>query len=323
MKFQTTIAKNIQIADDKSNYDEACKRLLADKLILAWIMKSCVKEYHNYGVKEIAENYIEGAPHVSQTAVDPDESNAPMIHGLNTEDTTMTEGTIYYDIRFLAILPGSGEQIHLIINVEAQNDFYPGYPLITRAIYYCCRMISSQYGSVFTESHYEKVNKVYSIWICMNPPKHRENTITRYVISEENMAGNVKEDSRHYDLLTAVMICLGKPDNDKNGDILRLLDILLSTDTAPDKKKQILRDDYDIPMTHDLERKVSFMCNLSKGVEEKGIRKGIQQGSLKKEQEVIQSMCDNGFSLDVIAKVMKLPLEQVQEVLQNSCVPMQ
>ena len=57
--------------------------------------------------------------------------------------------------------------IALIINVEAQNDFYPGYPLIKRGIYYCCRMISSQYGREFTGPHYEKIKKVYSIWICI------------------------------------------------------------------------------------------------------------------------------------------------------------
>ena len=34
------------------------------------------------------------------------------------------------------------------INLEAQNDFNPGYPLLKRAVYYCVRMISSQYGTV-------------------------------------------------------------------------------------------------------------------------------------------------------------------------------
>ena len=58
--------------------------------------------------------------------------------------------------------------------MEAQNQFYPGYPLIKRGIYYCCRMVSSQYGTVFTSSHYEKIKKVYSIWICTNPPEYRK-----------------------------------------------------------------------------------------------------------------------------------------------------
>ena len=157
-----------------------------------------------------------------------------MISGMETEDVTMTEGLVTYDIRFRAVVPVSGELIQLIINIEAQNDFYPGYPLIKRGIYYCSRMISSQYGKEFTESHYEKIKKVYSIWICMNPPKNRENTITRYYVEEENLVGKVKEEKRNYDLLTAVMICLGQPEDLDEAGVLRLLNMLLSTETKPE-----------------------------------------------------------------------------------------
>ena len=50
-------------------------------------------------------------------------------------------------------------------NITAAGDkaAYPGYPIIKRALYYCSRMISFQYGSEFTEAHYEKIRKVYSI----------------------------------------------------------------------------------------------------------------------------------------------------------------
>ena len=68
-------------------------------------------------------------------------------------------------------------------------------------------MISSQYGTEFTETQYEKIRKVYSIWICPNPPKKRENTITRYCVQEENLVGQVLEQKENYDLLTVVMIC--------------------------------------------------------------------------------------------------------------------
>lgn len=81
--------------------------------------------------------------------VSPDEV-CPVTSGMDTGDKSVHEGNFTYDIRFRAIAPASGEQIALIINLEAQNDFYPGYPLIKRGIYYCCRMISSQYGREFT-----------------------------------------------------------------------------------------------------------------------------------------------------------------------------
>ncbi len=84
--------------------------------------------------------------------------------------------------------------------------------------------------------------------------------------------GNVKEKIENYDLLTAIMICLGTTGCNSSG-ILKLLEVLLSTEREVEEKKKILQEDFAIEMTKTLE--VSTMCNLSKGVEEKGIEKGI------------------------------------------------
>ena len=104
-----------------------------------------MEEYKYGDVNEIAEKYIEGQPQVSAVPVLPDESGT-IIDGMDTMDKSVREGTVTYDIRFCVIVPGTGEQIAPIINVKARNKFYPGYPLMKRATYYCCRMISSQYG---------------------------------------------------------------------------------------------------------------------------------------------------------------------------------
>jgi len=196
MEVENTLAKNIAAAGDKAAYDTACKRLLANKIILAWIMKSCLEEYRDFEVNEIAEKYIEGDPQIEKAAVNPDEeadNGNEQIRGAKTEDSTIREGTVTYDIRFYAVVPRSGEMASLILNVEAQNDFYPGYPIIRRGIYYCSRMISSQYGVEFVDNQYEKICKVYSIWICANTPKYWENTINRYVIHEKKLVGKMAE----------------------------------------------------------------------------------------------------------------------------------
>lgn len=327
MDTETTIAKNIRIADEKAKYDAACKRLLSEKIILAWIMKQCLEEYKDCDVKEIAETYIEGQPQVAEVAVAPDETKkGSMIQGINNEDVTMTEGIITYDIRFFAIVPASKDLIRLIINVEAQNDFYPGYPIPKRGIYYCSRMISSQYGTEFEESHYEDIKKVYSIWICMNPPKYRENTITRYFVAEENLVGEVKEKKANYDLLSVIMICLGSSKNKDYAGILKLLDVLLSTETSPVEKCQILEEDFQIEMTQTLESEVSLMCNLSKGVEEKGIEKGFQKGIQEgiqkgKAEGIIETGLDFGLSekdiLERLQKKLNVSLPVAEEFLKK------
>ena len=62
MEVETTLAQEIRTKEGKEKYDAACKRLLSQKIILAWILKSCVAEYQDCSVKDIAEKYIEGTP---------------------------------------------------------------------------------------------------------------------------------------------------------------------------------------------------------------------------------------------------------------------
>ncbi len=228
-----------------------------------------------------------------------------MIKGERTEDSTIKEGTVNYDIRFYALVPGRKESAKLIINVESQNDFYPGYPLIKRGIYYCSRMISSQYGVEFIDSHYERIRKVYSIWICANPPKRRKNTISKYAIREEKLIGKSAEKKANYDLLTVVMICLGHSGDDNYGGILKLLDVLLSSKREPEEKKRILQNDFGIQMTRTLESEVRNVCNLSKGVEERGIAIGIERGI---EQGILSS-------IENLMETLKLTAKQAMEAL--------
>ncbi len=312
MDIETTAAQGLHVTDDSAGYDAACKRVLSEKAILARIMKSCLEEYKECDVSDIAEKYIEGQPQVSAVPVLPDEDST-VISGMDTEDKSVREGSVTYDIRFRAIAPSSGEQIALIINVEAQNDFYPGYPLIKRGIYYCSRMISSQYGREFTGAHYEKIKKVYSIWICMNPPKVRENTITRYRLVEEHLVGEAMESVRNYDLLSIVMLCLGGPDGENYDGVLRMLDVLLSNETSEAEKRKILQDDYDIQMTRTMEQEVSVMCNLSKGIMEKGITKGRVEGR----SEGMAKGMTNGIlsAIKSLMETMGMTIEQAMAAL--------
>lgn len=297
------MAQGLHITDENAGYDAACKRVLSEKAILARIMKACLEEYKNCDVNDIAGKYIEGQPQVSEVPVLPDESGS-VISGMDTEDKSIREGSVTYDIRFRAVVPGTEEQIGLIINVEAQNDFYPGYPIITRGVYYCCRIISSQYGREFTGSHYERIKKVYSIWICMNPPKYRKNSITRYRLVEEQLVGEAVEPVENYDLLSIVMLCLGGPGGGNYEGVLRMLDVLLSNETSEVEKRKILQDDYGIQMTQTMEQEVSVMCNLSKGVEEKGMAKGMTNGILASIKNLVKNL---GMSVEQAMSVLEVP----------------
>lgn len=305
MEVETTLAKGIHAAGQNAQYDAACKRVLSDKYVLAWIMKSCLTEYQECTIKEIAEKYIEGQPSVEGIPVNPDETN-PVIQGLRNEDTSITEGTVVYDIRFTAYAPKTGELIRLIIDVEAHQDFSVGYPLLKRAIYYCSRMISAQHGTEFTKSHYEKIRKVVSIWVCPAPPEDRRNTITRYRITEENMIGHVKEPVEHYDLMTVIMLCLGSPDEMEQDGILRLLSVLLSNKTAEGEKRRILQEDFALPITETLGRSLEDMCNLSEGVMAQGRAEGRIEATLTHIRNLVDSM---GLTVEKAMSALQIPEE--------------
>jgi hypothetical protein len=124
-----------------------------------------------------------------------------------------------------------------------------------------------------------------------------------YSVKEDNLIGDVRENVADYDLLTAIMICLGGSGGDNYSGILKLLDVLLSSEREPDEKKRILENDFSIEMTKSLEREVSIMCNLSKGVEEKGIAKGV----LSSIQNLMESM---SWSAEQAMNALKIPEEE-------------
>ena len=132
-------------------------------------------------------------------------------------------------------------------------------------------MISAQYGTEFASSHYEKLKKVYSIWICLNLPKNRINTITRYSFKEEDLVGNVHENELDYDLMAVTIICLGDEKAENSTGVLRMLEVLFSSEIEKIEKRDILRDEFGMTMTKKYEGEVSEMCNFSKGILEKGM----------------------------------------------------
>lgn len=44
------------------------------------------------------------------------------------------------------------------------------YDIVTRGVFYCARMLSSQMGNEISAKEYDKLKKVYSIWICLDVP---------------------------------------------------------------------------------------------------------------------------------------------------------
>lgn len=299
MEAESYISQAIDATQQRNAYDTEVKYILSDKGILSWILKDCVSEFSAYSPEEIRA-CIEGEPEVAVRSVFPgqtqedlqepgriqqylqehvSEHTAEAIEGMNTESAIPGEGKITYDIRFYVLTPDE-KRVKIIINLEAQLKFNPGYDLVTRGVFYCARMLSAQYGTEFTAQDYDGLKKVYSIWLCMDVPRSAEYTITGFRMGKEAVHGTYAARAR-YDLLEVVLLCLGAPERESQGlPVHRLLNVLLSAKLSPAEKKRIIREEFGIATTVKLEGGIERMCNLSEGVELRGYRRGRQEGTV-------------------------------------------
>ena len=233
--------------------------------------------------------------------------------GIRVARSAVTEGKRVRAVRheprfrFYAQAPRDRTLMEIIVNVEAQNKYNPGYPLIKRGIYYVSRMISAQNGVDFKNGEYGKLKKVCSIWICLNAPKERRNSITRYTLREEQLVGNSVEAAKNYDLISVVMICLGDA-QERQTDVLRMLDVLLSSECKAEEKKQILEEEFAIQMSERVEEEVAQMCNLSQGIVEKGMEKGMEKGAFNATLASLRRLIANaGMSAEQAMNVLEIP----------------
>lgn len=160
--------------------------------------------------------------------------------------------------------------------------------LETRVVYYLARLLSSQYQRDFGHSEYEKLRKVYSIWIVMNPTDRNANTISSIAFHQTPLLGD-PEDNRGYDKAEAFIVRLQKNADERSEDrLVSLLSMLFVSDLSPIEKGNVLTRDYSIPVTEHMERMVANMCNYSTYILEKGMQRGIQQGMQQGMQQGVE-----------------------------------
>ena len=111
------------------------------------------------------------------------------------------------------------------------------------------------------------------------------------------------------DLLNIIMLGLAKnlPEHDETYELHRLLGALLSKELTIDEKLNIIGNEYDIPIEENFRKDVSVMCNLSQGIEEKGIAIG--------EAGLIMKMYKNGFTAEQIASATDKDIEEVKVII--------
>lgn len=235
--------------------------------------------------KEVV-SYIEGQPYISTVPIEPgltntsSEKGGQRIVGFNSENGELNEGLVRFDI-----------------------------------VFYVSQLISSQKERDFENSSYDDIKRVYSIWVCMNMD---ENSMNHIHLMSDNVLGSYEWKGK-LDLLNIVMIGLAEelPGHDERYELHRLLGALLSKELTIDEKLNIIGNEYDIPIEESFRKDVSVMCNLSQGIEEKGIAIGKAMGEAAAETKIIVTMHNNGFTAEQIASAINKDIEEVEAIIEG------
>ena len=296
----------MQAVSAKEQYDENAKWLISQKPFLANILTRTVKEFEGMDPKEV-ETLIEGQPSVGQTPVEEGLTNARnedgtiVISGMNTEKKVHNEGVTYFDVLFYVRTKNKPAKV--IVNMELQKDEPTHYDVEMRGIFYAAREVSSQLGREFKKQRYNGMEKVYSIWICMNTG---ENSLNKISLCNKNMIGSSRWKER-YNVINVVIIRLNKKiDEDKDHELHRLLGAIFQQNLSLSEREKILGKEFGIELAGDRRERLNNMCNLGEGIWETALEEGLAQGV----QQGVKQGLEQGKISGIIETCMKLNLSE-------------
>ena len=137
----------------------------------------------------------------------------------------------------------------------------------------------------------------------MNPAGIRRNTIKVIEFNELDLEGSYPIKKEYYDKMSIIMINLGEESDHK---LLYLLNTLFSQQMKYSEKMEIIEEELEINFNNDEERGVEDMCNLSEGIWERGIEKGIIQGFEIGEEQGFEKGIKQGIEKNTILSIKNL-----------------
>lgn len=121
------------------------------------------------------------------------------------------------------------------------------------------------------------------------------------------------EKITNFDMLNVIMIRLNSSINTIS-KLIRLLNVLLS-DLPLEERKNILENEYSIPMTVD-SKEGNDMCNLGEGIFNRGVQQGTDAESKNGIRKLVQSLQEfNIPESQILEKVMEKYHISQQEAL--------
>lgn len=283
-------------------YDHLCKMIIGNEEVLSRIIKAAVDEANHLNVEEI-RRLIKGV-HIGDLIVNPH------FHLVDKKGFIKDEGMVYYDILcYIDVPQEDGKNMRVYLNVEIQNNPYPGYSIITRGYAYISRIVSEQWGSEYDDKNYDGMKKVYSLWIMPKAPKRKDGYMNVYETNERIICGTTVEEKEIYDKGVILAIYLNK----EHDELLTPLTVLLNN-VLDYKGKQRIIEEYGLN-TKKIESEVKDMCDLGKSIVLEARNEGKQiERKEKNIAHVKKLMIGLQMSFKEAINLLEIPEKEVKEI---------
>lgn len=283
-------------------YDHLCKMIIGNEEVLSRIIKAAVDEANHLNVEEI-RRLIKGV-HIGDLIVNPH------FHLVDKKGFIKDEGMVYYDILcYIDVPQEDGKNIRVYLNVEIQNNPYPGYSIIIRGYAYVSRIVSEQWGSEYDDKNYDGMKKVYSLWIMPKAPKRKDGYMNVYETNERIICGTTVEEKEIYDKGVILAIYLNK----EHDELLTPLTVLLNN-VLDYKGKQRIIEEYGLN-TKKIESEVKDMWDLGESIALEARNEGKQiERKEKNIAHVKKLMIGLQMSFKEAINLLEIPEKEVKEI---------
>ena len=271
--------------------DQGFKTVVHDSDVLSWLLRSNLEEFRGRSIEEI------------KSCLNIGEDGRTVI-GRETEFDSPEHGKILTDSVFDVRIPGTDEEVSVILNIECQSDPDPGYPIEKRAEYYMARLVSSQKGTVFANDDYGRLRRVYSIWYIIRPRAFCRNTVVRYRMESRVMDG-VQFDPPRMDTFNIIMVNVGRYDSSIPDD--SAFPAILLSEMSMDERQELMENKFNIRLDDSLKQEVDSMASLGEDTYRHGVRVGKAEGRTdEKADTIIRLVKEEGWSLEKAMEFAKV-----------------
>lgn len=296
----------------QAKLDEGAKRLLSLSPVLAVLLQKSVPELQNYS-KEFIINAIKVREGVM---VSPDftvDSKSKINTNVNIESKVINEKTLFFDkIIDIEISESESISVNLIVDYEVQGTTALDYPIEYRGVYYLSRLISSQLNYVDEDTkEYNKLKKVYSIWICLGGMDDEQtNSIVSYsFLPNKVMGGDFTIPSA--DLMQLIVVKLGDSDADGiKSELIRFLYGVFEYATHREFFEEFI-DVETIERNEELKKELGEMSGVGAALYNSGERKGEERGKIQ------VYYFEMSLTPEEIAEKMQMSVEEVEDIIKN------